>query len=155
MFERRECMVKAERSMKSNLTLVQGTKEPTPKEGEIMTKEEIKAQVAALKAQEKKLKDEIKAAREAEKAAKAAAKAAGLTPGYSRADATTEFIKGMTAPLTMVEIVDGANSLYATKKASEKANNPKEAKAVAQFAVQFLVGMGYMTKDGDKFTKVA
>jgi outer membrane murein-binding lipoprotein Lpp len=140
--------------MKSNLTLVQGTKESTPKEGEIMTKEDLKAAVAKLKADQKALKDQIKAAREEEKAAKAAAKAAGLTPGYSRSDATADFIKGMTAPLTLVEIVDGSNSLYTTKKASEKANNPKEARSVAASAVQFLVAMGYMTKDGDKFSKV-
>ena len=147
-------MAKAERSMKSNLTLVQGTKELTPKEGEIMTKEDLKAAVAKLKADQKALKDRIKAAREQEKAAKAAAKAAGLTPGYSRSDATADFIKGMTTPLTMTEIVDGSNTLYATKKASEKANNPKEAKSVAASAVQFLVAMGYMTKNGDKFSKV-
>ena len=147
-------MGKAERLTKSNLTLVQGTKELTPKEGEIMTKEDLKAAVAKLKADQKALKDRIKAAREQEKAAKAAAKAAGLTPGYSRSDATADFIKGMTTPLTMTEIVDGSNTLYATKKASEKSNNPKEAKSVAASAVQFLVAMGYMTKNGDKFSKV-
>ena len=144
---------RSERARNSNLTVVPAT-ESTPKEGEIMTKEDLKAAVAELKAKEKELKAEIKTARELEKKAKAAAKAAGLTPGYSRADATADFIKGMTSPLTMTEIVEGSNELYATKKASEKANNPKEAKAVASFAVQFLVGMGYMKKEGDQFHTV-
>jgi len=145
-------MEKAERSTKVNLTVVPKATEPTPKEGENMSKEDLKKQIAELKAKEKALKAEEKVLKAKAKEEKAAAKAAGLTPGYSRADATSDFIKSMNGAKTMAEIIEGSNSLYATKKASEKANNPKEAKAVATFAVQFLVNMGVMTKTGDKFS---
>src|SRR3990172_6165474 len=91
----------------SNLTLVH-SREHTQKEGENMTREQLKAEIAELKAKEKTIKAEAKALRQKEKEAKAAAKAAGVTAAFSRADATVQFIRSM-GPSTMDEIVAGAN----------------------------------------------
>jgi len=141
-------MEKKARKSDSNLTLVH-SREHTPKEGEIMTKEQLKQEIADLKAREKEIKAEAKELRTKEKAAKAAAKAAGITAAFSRADATVQFIKGM-GPSTLEQIVEGSNKVYADNKGSEKANNPREAKAVANFAVHVLTGVGCLTRGEDK-----
>jgi len=135
----------------SNLTLVH-SREHTPKEGENMTREQLKAEIAELKAKEKTIKAEAKALRQKEKEAKAAAKAAGVTAAFSRADATVQFIRSM-GPSTMDEIVAGANKTYYTHKGSEKSNNVREAKAVTNFSVHILLGVGYLDLKDGKFSR--
>ena len=140
-------MNKKARKSDSNLTLVH-SREHTPKEGENMTREQLKAENADMKAKEKTIKAEAKALRQKEKEAKAEAKAAGVTGAFSRADATAQFIKSM-GPSTLEEIVNGANQVYYSHKGSEKSNNVREAKAVATFAAHILVGVGCLeVKDG-------
>jgi hypothetical protein len=145
---------KKEKKGTANLTVVPAT-ESTPKEGEIMTtseKEQLRKNLADLKAKEKELKAEVKAARLKEKEAKAAAKAAGITNVFSRADATVEFIKSM-GPSTLDEIIAGSNKVYFEHKGTEKSNNLKEAKSVANFAVHVLAGTGCLVLTGEKFSR--
>lgn len=145
----------ARKAGKGSLTVVETpTTELPNKEEKIMEKkEELKAQVADLKAKEKALREEIKAARAEEKARKAAAKAAGSSTVYSRVDALTDFLKSITGPVTMEEIIKGSNALYFQKKASEKANNEKEARSTAGKAVHALVNVGYLVTAEGKFTR--
>jgi CHASE3 domain sensor protein len=115
---------------------------------------ELKEKIRQLKEEEKRLKDEAKKIREQEKIARAEAKAAGITQAFSRIDALSEYLKSVSGKVTMDEIISGSNTLYAQKKSSQKADNPKEAKSVAQSAVHLLVNLGWLTKDGDNYTRV-
>jgi molecular chaperone GrpE (heat shock protein) len=138
---------------KTNLTVVPEATESTPKEGAKMTTEELKAQIKELKEKEKVIREEAKKMRADAKAAKAAAKAAGITQVYSRLNATADFIKSIASPLTLEEIVDGSNKLYSDKKASAKSDNPREAKAVATYAVHLLTSVGYLVVADGKYSK--
>jgi hypothetical protein len=123
-------------------------------EAALSTKEKIakyKAELKAVKEQEKQEKAEERARKKAEREARAAARAAGASPVYSRVDSITDFVKNNPS-FTLDDITNGSNSAYATERKNQKADNPKEAKAICRWILKALVNVEYLSLNEGAYT---
>lgn len=101
----------------------------------------------------------VKVEKKAEKAEKAEKKGAGnkspikrIGDSFTRAAAAAAVLRDMKGPLTVAELVEKADAVYAKKGGT---SNPKEARWASTIVLQAMIEYGAMAYDGTTITKKA